>query len=54
MLSPWHYARIRFEPVDEPRQAPAGNWVFFFVCVKNADKKSPFRQTNYALETIGL
>lgn len=52
-MSPWHYARIKFVVV-EPKQAPAGNWVFFHVCVKNADTKSPFRETHYALETIGL
>lgn len=49
----WHYRRIRFEPCS-PKQAPDGSWVFFYVCVKNSDPKSAFRQTNYAYHTLGL
>ena len=49
----WHYRRIKFWTV-EPKQAPAGNWVFFFVSVKNSDPKSAFRETHYALHTLGM
>lgn len=50
----WHYRRIKFRPVATPFQAPAGNWVFLHVCVRNSDKASPFRQTHYAIETLGM
>lgn len=52
-MKPWHYRRIKFEKTA-PHQAANGDWVFFFVCVKNSDPKSPFRQTNYACHTLGL
>lgn len=49
----WHYRRIKFVPC-EPCTAPNGDTVRLFVHVKNSDPKSPFRQTNYALASIGL
>lgn len=52
-MKTWHYQRIQFRPC-EPRQAPAGNWVFFYLVVLNSDPKSPFRRTEYAMETLGL
>lgn len=52
-MSPWHYRRIKFVTC-EPQIAPNGDTVRLFVHVKNSNRKSPFRQTNYALGTIGL
>lgn len=49
----WHYRRIKFV-LCEPKQAPNGNWVFFYVCVKNDDPKSAFRETHWACESLGL
>ncbi|WP_189406805.1 hypothetical protein [Mesorhizobium sp. M1A.F.Ca.ET.072.01.1.1] len=58
-MKPWHWSRIKFiKPggiyFKGIHQAPAGNWVFFFIAVRNSDPKSPFRETRYACETLGL
>lgn len=49
----WHYQRIRFYTV-EPFYAADGSIVRLFVAGKNSDPKSPFRETHYALPTLGL
>lgn len=52
-MKTWHYRRIKFFTC-EPTIAPNGDTVRLYVNVKNSNPRSPFRQTNYALATIGL
>lgn len=52
-MKTWHYRRIKFVPCS-PQIAPNGDIVRLFVHVKNSNPKSAFRQTNYALGTLGL
>lgn len=52
-MKTWHYRRIKFVHC-EPYFAPNGDTVRMFVHVKNSNPRSAFRQTNYALDTIGL
>jgi len=59
-MKPWHYSRIRFLTrvhsgtiEGAPVQAPNGDWVFFWVEVRNSDPTSAFRCTQYACGTLG-
>lgn len=59
-MRPWHYARIKFKapyPYQDrpiPFQAPAGNWVFFYIHYRHNAKLSPFRQSFVTMHTLGL
>lgn len=60
-MKPWHYSRIKIPGVEIwsnpdplPRQAPAGNWVFFFIHYRHDATKTPFRNTFLAMHTLGL
>ncbi|WP_085044313.1 hypothetical protein [Ensifer aridi] len=58
-MKPWHYSRIKIPALypwerETPYQAPAGNWVFFWLHYRHDATKTPFRESYVPLHTLGL